>query len=142
MKRLMEYTVFSGLRMACRLAICRTRRSPVLVNATTDGVRRLPSALGITCGSPPMTTEITELVVPKSIPTTLAMFTTPSHPVSTCVDSLSEINLDGLGLRLLAFGNADLQDAIPVGRLGLIALDAPGQRERPRERAVAELAAE
>src|SRR5438552_3315902 len=36
--------------MACRLAICPTRRSPVLVNATTDGVRRLPSALGMTCG--------------------------------------------------------------------------------------------
>src|SRR3989449_7038721 len=57
--------------MACRLAICPTRRSPVLAKATTDGVRRLPSALGITCGSPPMTTAMTELVVPRSMPTTL-----------------------------------------------------------------------
>jgi hypothetical protein len=65
--------VFSGFRMAWRLAICPTRRSPVLVKATTDGVSRLPSALGMTCGSPPITTAITELVVPRSMPTTLGM---------------------------------------------------------------------
>ena len=68
MKRLIEYTVFSGLVMACRLATCPTRRSPVLVNATTEGVVRPPSSLGITLGSPPSITATTELVVPRSIP--------------------------------------------------------------------------
>ena len=43
MKRLMEKTVFSGLVMAWRLATWPTRRSPLLVNATTDGVVRWPS---------------------------------------------------------------------------------------------------
>ena len=43
MKRLIEKTVFSGLVMAWRLATWPTRRSPLLVNATTDGVVRSPS---------------------------------------------------------------------------------------------------
>src|SRR5215470_16883351 len=68
MKRLMEYTVFSGLVTAWRLATWPTSRSPVLVMATTDGVVRAPSWLGITTGSPPCMTATTELVVPKSIP--------------------------------------------------------------------------
>src|SRR5436853_6992848 len=71
MKRLMEYTVFSGLVMACRLATCPTRRSPVLVNATTEGVVRPPSSLGMTLGSPPSITATQELVVPRSIPMVL-----------------------------------------------------------------------
>ena len=68
MKRLIENTVFSGLVTACRFATWPTRRSPVLVNATTDGVRRPPSGLVITTGSPPSMTATTELVVPRSIP--------------------------------------------------------------------------
>src|SRR5215475_5394451 len=68
MKRLIEYTVFSGLVTACRLATCPTRRSPDLVIATTEGVVRVPSCLGITTGSPPCITATTELVVPRSIP--------------------------------------------------------------------------
>ena len=43
MKRLIEKTVFSGLVTACRLATWPTSRSPVFVNATTDGVS--PAAL-------------------------------------------------------------------------------------------------
>jgi hypothetical protein len=39
-----------------------------LVNATTDGVVRPPSALGTTTGSPPSMTAMQELVVPKSMP--------------------------------------------------------------------------
>jgi hypothetical protein len=35
-----------------------------------DGVVRMPSALGITTGSPPSITAMHELVVPKSIPST------------------------------------------------------------------------
>src|SRR3972149_1197919 len=48
--------VFSGLVMACRLAICPTSLSPVLLTATTEGMRRLPSALVMTTGSPPSST--------------------------------------------------------------------------------------
>src|SRR6267154_3545951 len=68
MKRLIEYTVFSGFVTACRLATWPTSRSPVLVIATTEGVVRAPSWLGITTGAPPCMTATTELVVPKSIP--------------------------------------------------------------------------
>src|SRR5207302_8671843 len=74
-KRLIEYTVFSGFVTACRLATCPTRRSPVLVIATTDGVVRAPSWLGITTGSPPCITATTELVVPRSIPIILLIKT-------------------------------------------------------------------
>jgi hypothetical protein len=73
MKRLIEATVFSGLSTAWRRASWPTRRSPVLVKATTLGVSRPPSALGITTGSPPSSTAITEFVVPRSIPTTFGI---------------------------------------------------------------------
>ena len=46
MNRLMENTVFSGFVMACRLATWPTRISPSFVKATTEGVRRLPSWFG------------------------------------------------------------------------------------------------
>src|SRR6185436_10335007 len=60
--------VRSGLVMAWRLATWPTSRSPVLVKATTDGVVRWPSALGITVGFPPSMTATHELVVPRSMP--------------------------------------------------------------------------
>src|SRR6516225_36187 len=68
MKRLMEKTVFCGLVTACRLATVPTSRSPDCVNATTEGVVRPPSAFSITVGSPPSSTAIQLLVVPRSIP--------------------------------------------------------------------------
>ena len=68
MKRLIEKTVFSGLVTAWRLATWPTRRSPFLAKPTTEGVRRLPSALTITLGSLPSMTATTELVVPRSMP--------------------------------------------------------------------------
>src|SRR5258708_40311106 len=71
MKRLMEKTVFSGFVTAWRFATWPTRRSPSFVNATTEGVVRPPSELGITVGESPSRTATTELVVPRSIPTTL-----------------------------------------------------------------------
>src|SRR5215468_781501 len=77
MKRLMEYTVFSGLVTAWRLATWPTNRSPVLVIATTEGVVRAPSWLGITTGSPPCMTATTELVVPRSIPIILLIAVVP-----------------------------------------------------------------
>src|SRR5512132_4134707 len=73
MCRLTERTVRSGLVTACRLATSPTSTSPVLERATTDGVVRAPSALGITVGSPPSRVATTELVVPRSIPTALAI---------------------------------------------------------------------
>ena len=83
MKRLIEKTVFAGLVMAWRLATWPTSRSPVLVNATTDGMVRPPSALGMTVGSPPSITATTELVVPRSIPMILPIqLIPPGSPLS------------------------------------------------------------
>ena len=82
MNRLIENTVFSGFVMACRRATWPTRISPSLAKATTEGVKRLPSWLGMTWGSPPSITATTELVVPRSIPITLAMVV-PSSQVLT-----------------------------------------------------------
>jgi hypothetical protein len=48
-----------------------------LEKATTDGVVRDPSEFGMTTGSPASRTDTTELVVPRSIPTALAMMTSP-----------------------------------------------------------------
>src|ERR1700733_15996317 len=73
MWRLIELIVRSGLVIAWRFASCPTNRSPVFVNATTEGVVREPSALGITTGCGPSMTATTELVVPRSMPTTLAI---------------------------------------------------------------------
>src|SRR6266850_956265 len=73
MKRLIEKTVFSGLVMACRLATWPTSTSPSLAKATTEGVSRLPSWLGITVGVPPSMTATTEFVVPRSMPITFAI---------------------------------------------------------------------
>src|SRR5271166_1091686 len=68
MNRLIEKIVFSGLVMAWRLATWPANRSPLLVNATTDGVVRAPSWFAITVGCPASITATQELVVPKSIP--------------------------------------------------------------------------
>ena len=77
MWRLTERIVRSGLVIAWRLATSPTRTSPVLENATTEGVVRLPSALGMTTGSPASSTATTELVVPRSMPTALDMSVPP-----------------------------------------------------------------
>src|SRR5215212_7501213 len=74
MWRLTERIVRSGLVIAWRFATSPTRTSPFLAKATTDGVVRPPSAFGMTVGSPPSRTATTELVVPRSMPTALAMF--------------------------------------------------------------------
>ncbi len=80
MKRLIEKIVFWGLVTACRFATWPTSRSPSFVNATTDGVTRPPSALGMTTGSPPSITATTELVVPRSIPMIFSAMTSAPHP--------------------------------------------------------------
>src|SRR3954447_16505808 len=71
--RFTERIVRSGLVMAWRFATSPTRTSPVFENATTDGVVRAPSELGMTTGSPASRTATTELVVPRSMPTALGM---------------------------------------------------------------------
>src|ERR1700761_4893596 len=73
MKRLIEKTVFCGLVTAWRLATVPPSRSPPCVKATTDGVVRPPSAFSITVGSPPSSTAMQLLVVPRSIPIVLPM---------------------------------------------------------------------
>src|SRR6266478_1464919 len=73
MNRLIEETVFCGLVTAWRFAAWPTNRSPLFVNATIDGVVRAPSLFSKTTGSPPSITAMQELVVPKSIPKTLAI---------------------------------------------------------------------
>src|SRR2546428_9694124 len=73
MNRLSDKTVFSGFVMAWRFATWPTRISPSFVKATTEGVSRLPSWLGMTMGLPPSITATTELVVPRSMPITLGM---------------------------------------------------------------------
>src|SRR6266478_1132577 len=78
MKRLIEKTVFWGLVTAWRFATVPTRRSPEGVNATTEGVVRPPSAFSMTVGSPPSSTAMHELVVPRSMPMVLAIGDTPS----------------------------------------------------------------
>ena len=60
MRRFAEKIVFLGLVTAWRFAACPTTRSPVFANATTDGVVRAPSALGMTTGSPPSMTAMQE----------------------------------------------------------------------------------
>src|SRR3989304_9376307 len=73
MRRLMEKMVLCGLVTPWRLATWPTRRSPDLAMATTEGVVRPPSALGMTTGSPPSITALAEFVVPRSIPIALGM---------------------------------------------------------------------
>src|SRR5215212_6413136 len=72
-RRLMAKMVFSGLVTAWRFAGWPTRRSPSSVKATIDGVVRAPSAFSMTLGVAPSITATQELVVPRSMPMTLAM---------------------------------------------------------------------
>ena len=73
MSRLIANTVLNGFVIACRFAIWPTSRSESSVKPTTDGVVRLPSRFGITCGVVTSTTATQELVVPRSMPMILAI---------------------------------------------------------------------
>ncbi|MBT9151718.1 MAG: hypothetical protein DDT40_01914 [candidate division WS2 bacterium] len=64
----MEKIVFLGLVICCRRAIMPTNLSPLLVNATTEGMVLPPSLLSMIFGSPAWTAAIAEKVVPRSIP--------------------------------------------------------------------------
>src|SRR3954451_3645909 len=93
--------VFSGFVTAWRFATCPARRSPLFVNATTDGVVRPPSWLGITTGCPPSITATTELVVPRSIPMILLILLQSS--LDNC---LQTINSAGRAVRQLPLPGA------------------------------------
>src|SRR4029453_17749996 len=73
MRRLTAKMVRSGLVTAWRLAGWPTSRSPSSEKATIDGVVRMPSAFSMTLGFLPSITATQELVVPRSMPITLAM---------------------------------------------------------------------
>src|SRR6201996_1508296 len=73
-KRLIDDMVFVGFVIAWRFAGSPTLRSPLSINATTDGVVRLPSLLAIPTGSFPSITATQEFVVPKSIPIILDIY--------------------------------------------------------------------
>ncbi len=70
----MAKNVRSGFVTAWRLAGWPTRRSPSSVNATIEGVVRAPSEFSITLGVEPSITATQLLVVPRSMPMTLAIF--------------------------------------------------------------------
>src|SRR5271168_4689920 len=74
-RRLIAKNVFSGLVTAWRFAAWPTSRSPDSVNATIEGVVRMPSLFSITLAFLPSITATQELVVPRSIPLTLLMDT-------------------------------------------------------------------
>src|ERR1700686_3739066 len=123
--------VFSGLTAACLRARLPTRRSPDFVKATTEGVVREPSALGMTTGSPPSITAMTELVVPKSIPTVFGMCRFPPGAQLS-----ANLNFYGsvfpprggheTGSRLLSVAIFELD---PVDRIAVAAVGQPGQRQ-------------
>src|SRR6476620_10749220 len=73
MRRFTAKIVLSGLVTAWRLAGWPIRRSPSFVKATTDGVVRAPSLFSMTFGLPPSITATQLLVVPRSMPITLAI---------------------------------------------------------------------
>ena len=80
----------SGFVTACLRAGSPTKSSPSLEKATTDGnafpAAVWPSAAGIIVGFPPIITAAAELLVPKSIPITLAIFNYhPFFEISTNV---------------------------------------------------------
>src|SRR3989442_12287872 len=144
MKRLIDETVFSGVTAACRRASCPTSRSPDLVNATTEGVVREPSEFGMTTGSPPSMTAMTELVVPKSIPTVfgicqlflqaalvarvqcLPLSCSPPQPHQNATGARVEFrsrSAPNLSLDPMAIFELD-----PVDDIAVVAVGQPGQR--------------
>src|SRR6266496_2995087 len=141
MKRLIEKTVLSALVMACRLATWPTRVSPSFVNATTEGVRRLPSWLEMTVGSPPSTTATTEFVVPRSIPITFAMSSLSCLEVSRqrrarrgseprrLPAALLHVDLDLLGLYRLHLRQRHGEHTVAVRRPNLVRLYGDGDLE-------------
>src|SRR5882672_4247283 len=75
-------TILYGTRSMSRLTSGSskrrpTRRSPLSVNATIEGVVRAPSAFSMTLAALPSMTATQEFVVPRSMPITLAILLLP-----------------------------------------------------------------
>src|SRR5580692_10795789 len=81
--------------MACRFAMCPTRRLPASVTATIDGVVLYPPRLGITVGTPFSTIATHELVVPRSMPITFSIRRDLLHVTSRHVGARARANADG-----------------------------------------------
>src|SRR5262245_15018960 len=115
MNRLMEKMVRFGLVMACRLAGSPTSTSPLSVNATTLGVRRFPSWLGMTLASLPSMTATTEFVVPRSMPMIFssAMALPPFRTSRPRNDMLSIRAVETQGACPAAAGGPDGRDERP-----------------------------
>ena len=101
------------------------------MNATTDGVVRDPSALGMTVGFPASVTAMTELVVPRSMPTALAIADLLSvswaAPMSSPVGLRPVGYIDPAGLGCLRLRHRDGQDAVGKLRTHLGGLDVTGE---------------
>merc|ERR1719265_2235228 len=80
MRRLASNTVFSGLRAVWFFAASPIKRS-VSVNATYDGVVRLPWSLAMMSTLLFFQTPTHEYVVPRSMPTAFPMLALPSDMV-------------------------------------------------------------
>src|SRR3954467_8258804 len=144
----------SGFMIAWRFATWPTRRWPSSVKATTEGVTRPPSALGMISACPPSITAATaELVVPRSMPTAFAMCSVLLSSGSRArrllllfllflplrlLTRLSPVpvgllDLDVPGLLLLGPRYADHENAVPELRLHASGIDSLGQHEAARE---------
>src|SRR5699024_7525690 len=84
-------------------------RSPSLEKATTEGVVRLPSALGMTTASPPSMTDTQELVVPRSIPIILDIIIPPKYMANMF---LQRVIYESVG----HFYHGKPNDLIPAGK--------------------------
>src|SRR5262245_30299155 len=139
MKRLIENTVCSGFGMAGRLATWPTRISPSFAKPTTAGVRRWPSVLGMTTGSPPSTTATTELVVPRSMPMTLAiaccLLKVRACPLGRPGFLLADLDLDFARRDLFQLREPDLEDAVAVAGPDFLGLDRDRKLDMTLERA-------
>src|SRR5579863_717928 len=125
--RLIAKKVRSGLVTPCRLAGCPTRRSPSSVKATIEGVVREPSEFSITLGVEPSITATQELVVPRSMPITLAIAISSSFRETT--RPRSGPALDGAG-----FGSTQPRPIRPVpDQLSQNRTDAILQKPHPKE---------
>src|SRR5687768_6241715 len=116
-RRLTAKMVLSPLVTAWRLAGWPIRRSPSFVMATIDGVVRAPSAFSMTLGLPPSITATQLLVVPRSIPITLAI----GFPTSLSKRWTPRVDLPSIGKT-----GRRLDYAADIGALRLGTRDARG----------------
>src|SRR2546421_9997376 len=79
--------VCAGLSARIRTAGCPTSGSPSVGKWTTDGVNRAPFLSAIRIGNPASITPMSELVVPRSMPTISFIVIDPEKKSETNLDS-------------------------------------------------------